>query len=428
MVEKSLKDWLSWLETLHPQEIELGLGRVSTVAQCLDLLPVKPKVITVAGTNGKGSTIAAIERVLLAMGLSVGTFTSPHINTYNERIRINGRNADDGEILSAFEQIEAARNETLLTYFEYGTLAALQVFAENELDYLLLEVGLGGRLDAVNIVSADIAIISSIAVDHTDWLGSDREQIAAEKAGILRPGKVFICGDNCPPKALKDISEELACLSYWQGEEFYWQQTDKSWSWRGVDSEGEQVEIHQLPRGQLMTSNLATAIQAVCLGPGVPSASVLKDAFDGLTLAGRQQCLELQGIEYILDVSHNPAAVEELNKYLVENPVQGRTAAVFSAMSDKDIRGMIQAVAGSIEAWFVADLPNVPRAAASAEVAAVLQECGVQMVSVNKNPKQALRRAQSLMGPGDRLVVFGSFHTVAEVKSALEKDRKKGIQ
>ncbi len=428
MGEKSLKDWLSWLETLHPQEIELGLKRVSIVAETLNLLPVKPQVITVAGTNGKGSTIAAIEAILLAMGLTVGSYTSPHITLYNERIRINGRNADDEEILAAFELIEAARSETPLTYFEYGTIAALQIFAQNELDYLLLEVGLGGRLDAVNIVPADIAVITSIGLDHTEWLGSDREQIAGEKAGILRPGITFVCGDSNPPKALKDISQELACQSYWQGEEFFWQQAGEVWSWRGLNSQGQPINMQDLPPGQLMLGNLATALQTVCLGQTVPPATVLKEVFANLTLPGRQQHFELQGIEYILDVSHNPEAVEELNRILVENPATGRTAALFSAMSDKDIRGMIQAVAGSIEAWFIADLPKVPRAASSDELTAVLQECGVQMVSVNKNPRQALRRAQSLMGPGDRLVVFGSFHTISEVKSALNKDIKKGVQ
>jgi len=425
MGETSLKDWLSRLENSHPGEIELGLERVSAVAQNLDLFPLKAKVITVAGTNGKGSTIAAIESVMLAMGLAVGTYTSPHITSYNERIRLNGSCAEEVDIVAAFERIEAVRAETTLTYFEYGTLAALQVFANNELDYLLLEVGLGGRLDAVNIVSADIAVITSIAIDHTDWLGTNREQIAAEKAGILRPGKVFICGDSNPPQALTDISEQLSCQSYWQGREFRWQQTGSVWSWQGIDINGQSVNLQNLPRGQLLPANLATAIQTVCLAEEIPPDTLIQGAFEKLSLTGRQQRFEQQEIEYILDVSHNPAAVESLNKFLVENPAAGRTAAVFSAMSGKDIRGMIQAVAGSVEAWFIADLPKVPRAATSDELAAALQECGVQMISVNKNPRQALRRAQSLMGPGDRLVVFGSFHTISEVKSALDKDSKK---
>ena len=427
MPAKSLKDWCAWLETLNPNEIELGLERVSAVAESLNLLSVKPRVITVAGTNGKGSTIAAIESIFLALGAKIGTYTSPHIYQYNERIRINGRECVDEEIVEAFELVEVARSAIPLTYFEYTTLAALIIFSKQDLDYLLLEVGLGGRLDAVNIVTADIAVITSISIDHTDWLGSDREQIATEKAGILRPGKLFICADNNPPKTLKNISKELECQSYWQGQDFSWQENDQVWSWQGLNLQGLSIEIQNLPLGQLMPDNLSAAIQTVCLAEKVPRTATLQRVFADLKLTGRQQRCKLQNIEYILDVSHNLAAVEALNKTLVENPVSGRTGAVFSAMSGKDIHGMIKAVASSIEAWFVADLPKVAKAAKGSELAAVLQDCGVQMISVNKNPKQALRRAQSLMGPGDRLVVFGSFHTISEVKPALDKDSKRAL-
>jgi len=428
MSEKSLQDWLRRLETLHPSEIDLGLDRVRTVARELDLLFPSVPVITVAGTNGKGSTIAAMESILRVSGKKTGVFTSPHITHYNERIRVNGIEVSDQQLCSTFEIIEAGRGEISLTYFEFGALAALHIFSQYELDFLLLEVGLGGRLDAVNIIDPKVAVISSIDIDHTDWLGENIEQIALEKAGILREGIPFVCGDANCSEILRKKAVNLHCSCFFLGKEIRWKKTDDAWSWYGCSLDNVKLEFERLPVTNLITDNIACAIQALVVAGFTPDQKNVREALETVMLSGRMERLTRGKIEYIIDVSHNPAAVKQLVKFLRAHPIEGRTGAIFAAMSDKDIHGMIQASAGSIEAWFIADLPKVPRAVKTDALTEILRECGVQMISVNKNPRQALRRAQSLMGAGDRLVVFGSFYTVSDVKSALEKDSKKDNQ
>ena len=425
MSDRSLKDWLTWLETLHPKEIELGLDRVRTVAENLGLLPVKTTVITVAGTNGKGSCVAAIEHILLAQGNTLGCYTSPHLLRYNERVRINGQEASDALLCTAFETIEAQRGDTSLTYFEYSTLAALWVFAQQTLDVVVLEVGLGGRLDAVNIVDPTVAVITSIDIDHSDWLGEDRETIALEKAGILRQGKPFICGDLTPPDSLVKQATDLDCESHYLGQDYYWLQAENGWVWEGCQESGEPLIYDELPASHLLQNNIAAAIQALVLVGFRPTVETLRTVLAKLTLPGRIERRVQDEVEYILDVAHNPAAVAKLAEFLSNNPpASGRTACVFSVMADKDIRAMISQLVDYIQPWFIAELPKVERAARLDDMADVLRELNVQMVSNNKNPKQAFRRAQSLMGPGDRMVVCGSFYTVAEAQAALDKDAR----
>ena len=404
MPESTLADWLARLESFHPEEIELGLDRVSAVAARLNLLPVACPVVSVAGTNGKGSTIAILDSLLCGAGRRVGRYTSPHLLHYNERVCIAGQAVTDEQLITSFECIERGRDGIPLTYFEFGTLAAIDLFLRAEVDCMLLEVGLGGRLDAVNIVDPDVAIITSIALDHESWLGSDREQIAQEKAGILRPGIPLVCADTDPPQTLLDTAADLQCECHF------------------LDANA--VRPYALSRS-LRAENIAAACRAaemlgvdtggLDIGPIVTNAQPL----------GRVQYTSVDAVDVILDVAHNPAAVENLAARLRETPVSGRCLAVFAVLSDKNIHAMIHSCQGVFDAWFVAALPGVPRAAETAEVARELRDQGIAMVSENKNPRQAWRRARTLTGPGDRLVVFGSFYTVAAVLPVLEKERGK---
>ena len=404
MPELSLADWLRRLESLHPEEIELGLERVQVVAQKLSLLPVTCPVVSVAGTNGKGSTIALLDELLTRAGRRVGRYTSPHLLHYNERICIAGRMVTDAELVDSFCRVERGRGEVPLTYFEFGTLAALDIFSRAGLDCMLLEVGLGGRLDAVNIVDPTLAVITSISLDHESWLGQDREQIAVEKAGILRAGIPMVCADLDPPDSLRKIAADLKC----------------SCTWITPDDAGVCGDGLSLPG-----ENIAAACR---------SAELLGVKLDGLDVAklvsaasppGRLQQVELEGVEILLDVAHNPAATANLAAYLRATAHSGRCLALFSVLSDKNIHAMIRSLEGVFDAWFVAGLPRVPRAAGVSQVAQELRNQGVTMVSENRNPRQAYRRARKLMGAGDRLVVFGSFYTVAEIMTVMERDRGK---
>ena len=400
----SLDQWLLRLEQLHPREIELGLERSAEVAERLGLLKPGCPVVTVAGTNGKGSVIAVLDAILRSNGWRTGVYTSPHLLKFNERICVDGAMATDAELVESFERIDAARGDTPLTYFEFSTLAALDIFRAREVDILLLEVGMGGRLDAVNILSPQIAIVTSIALDHESWLGHDRGTIALEKAGILRPGIDFICADLDPPAPLCERARELGCRSYF------------------VDAGAARAIAEGLP---LRGENILAACRAAALLGVQAGAAELRTLLRELKLTARLQTIGLQGVEILLDVAHNPAAVRNLADFLREKPSSGRTMAVFAALSDKNIRAMIQAVGKLVDGWFVADLPKVPRAAKAHGVVAILQQAEVEMISISSNPRQAYRRARSVLRRGDRLLIFGSFHIVAAVLPGIEKDLKK---
>ena len=420
----SLAQWLVRLETLHPNPIDLGLQRVASVAHTLELLPVGVPVVTVAGTNGKGSTVAVLEAVLGETGWLAGVYTSPHLIRFNERIRVGGVDAGDGEIIAAFRAIDEARGDTSLTYFEFATLAALLVFRSRAVDVLVLEVGLGGRLDAVNIVDPSVAVITRIDLDHQSWLGADRGSIAREKAGILRRAVPAVLGDPEPPPELLECAAAagavpVLCL----GREFRFEPGGDHW--RGVlqSPDGTSRVLPALPVGPLLPANICTALQAAVLLGCEPGDEQLVAAVARARPRGRCERREIAGREYVLDVAHNPAATYNLVEYLNSTPCKGKTISIFSVMEDKDIRGMIEAAAGCFEAWFVADQPANPRAARGEDVAALLHSAGHGAVSVSKNLRQALRRAQSVMTEGDRLVVFGSFYTVAQVMPLLDRDR-----
>lgn len=423
MAELSLSAWLERLEALHPREIELGLARVSEVARRLGLLPVAVPVITVAGTNGKGSTVAVLEAVAGAAGQVTGVYTSPHLLRFNERIRVQGVEAGDADIVAALQQIEDARAEISLTYFEFATLASLLIFRQRGVSLVILEVGLGGRLDAVNMVDAAVAIITSIALDHQDWLGDNLDAIAREKAGILRADRPAVIVERTPPAGLVAAVAASAAEALWLGQDFACRALADGCELQLALPGGGHRQLRLLSSPALLPENICAALQALeLLGLGVPEPE-LQEVLRTVQPAGRRQRLAVAEVEYVLDVAHNPAAVIKLREFLDASHCKGRVICVFSAMADKDIPGMLDAIYDHFDGWFLADQPSNPRAARAEDIAALLRQRGQQMISVSRNLRQALSRARSLLVAGDRLVVFGSFHTVAAALSSLEKER-----
>ncbi|MFK7975760.1 MAG: folylpolyglutamate synthase/dihydrofolate synthase family protein [Halioglobus sp.] len=420
MNNDSLQDWLERLEKLHPVEIDLGLARITEVAHSLDLLPLAQPVITVAGTNGKGSTVAVLEAVLTAQGLRCGTFTSPHFLRFNERIRVAQEDASDADIVLAFEAIESARGEISLTYFEFAALAALLVFRAHQPDVVILEVGLGGRLDAVNIVEPSLCVITRIDLDHQGWLGDTREQIAVEKAGILRRGVPVVVSDQDPPASLRRAIQDIgAAPALFLGEEFSVCPVESGlfgqWQVTLQTGQGKPRTLPAFEMASLLPQNVAAAVQAALAGGFDVSNEQLQIALDSLVVTGRRQHFERDGVSYVLDVAHNPAAVEALLEYLQSSCCNGRRLAVFSAMKDKDLKKMLSPAVSEFDAWMLADQPGNARSATAKEVMAVLADLDVEMISSSKNLRQAFARAQQLAAPGDTIVVFGSFTTVAAV-------------
>lgn len=425
MSSAPLDQWLDHLEALHPTEMELGLGRVSAVANTLGLLPYEIPVVTVAGTNGKGSTVAVLSALLGECGKITGSFTSPHFQRFNERIRVAGCDAGDDEIVAAFAAIEAARGQLSLTYFEFATLAALLVFRRREVDVCILEVGLGGRLDSVNIIDASVAIITSIDLDHQQWLGETRGEIAREKAGIMRRARPVVIADPAPPAELLACAQEVgADPVYLLGREFYYTASDSGWTGFITSSNGKQ-SIFEQSSDAVLPQNVCAGLQAASLlGVNFTPAQVA-GALSKVKPVGRRQALELAGKHYLLDVAHNPAAVNKLLEKVGARDCNKRTIALFSAMKDKAIVEMLEPAASSFDAWFLADQPDNKRAMPAAEIAQLLRTHGQQMVSVSKDIPEAFRLAQQSMSDGDTLVVFGSFYTVAGVLPLLDKDRSK---
>jgi dihydrofolate synthase/folylpolyglutamate synthase len=417
----SLTQWLARLETRHPNPIDLGLERVARVARALGLIPVEAPVVTVAGTNGKGSTVAVLEAILSQCGQRAGVFTSPHMLRFNERIRVGEEEASDAEIVAAFAAIDTAREGTSLTYFEFATLAALQVFRTREVDVLVLEVGLGGRLDAVNIVDPTVAVITCIDLDHQDWLGDDRGRIAREKGGIMRGGVPVVIGDRQPPQELIDCAEAVGAQPILRlGHEFGFDEKGGGWEGKLLDTHGMQRTLPQQPRTSLVPDNVCAGLQAaVQLGCEFDSGQ-LSAALKSARPRGRCERFPVADYEVVLDVAHNPNAVYNLVEYLDITPCKGKTISIFSAMVDKDIGAMIKAAGHSFDSWLIAEQPDNPRAAAAVDIAQALQREGQVVQSISGNICQAFRRAQDLAASGDRLVVFGSFSTVAEVLPMLE--------
>ena len=418
----NLEGWLYWQETLHSKEIELGLDRVSQVLTRLDLTDPDSTVITIAGTNGKGSSVAMLQSILLAAGYRVGAYTSPHLLRYNERIHINGIPVDDDTLCEAFERVDQARGDILLTYFEFGTLAAFDIFQRADVQIMLLEVGLGGRLDAVNVLDADVALITAIDIDHENWLGADRETIAREKAGILRPGQVAVCSDSNPPATLVDVAEKLATPLLIPGEDFEVtivnaKTVDKQWSWRGVS---DQVLYLPLPAlvGDFQVANAAGVLAVVeqlhehRLIPKAVDEFEIAEALKSVSLPGRFQIIGDRPTQ-ILDVAHNPHSASALANNLGHQPCQGKTRAVLAMLADKDIPLVLSRLSGLFDEWYLASL-DVPRAATAQQLKAELDG---QDSHIFDDVISAHQAALSDADPEDRIVVFGSFYTVAEVLS-----------
>ncbi|MCC6206643.1 MAG: bifunctional tetrahydrofolate synthase/dihydrofolate synthase [Gammaproteobacteria bacterium] len=420
----TLDAWLAWLEDLHPRSIELGLERVRRVAVSLGLDAALPSpVVTVAGTNGKGSSVALFESILTAAGYRVAAYTSPHLLRYNERVRIGGREADDAELCQAFERVDRARGDTSLTYFEFGTLAALDHFTRVDPDVVVLEVGMGGRLDAVNLVDPDVALVTGIGIDHVDWLGPDREAIGAEKAGIFRRGRPAVCGDPDPPRSLLAAAAAVGAGLHLTGRDFGYEVEEGAagaWSWRGGGIRLEGLPAPALA-GRFQYRNAAGVLMALRLLED--RLDVGRAALDmGLrkvSLAGRFQSLLVDGVPCILDVAHNLEGAQALARTLAERPASGRTLAITAILGDKDIDGMISSLSGVVDAWYVGALA-VERAAPVERLRdGIAVHAPGTAVSLCVDPAAALRSARSAAQPGDRIVVFGSFYTVGAVMRAL---------
>ncbi len=415
--ERTLEDWLHWQTQCHPAAIDLGLERVREVGSRLGLDAPRVPVVTVGGTNGKGSMVAMLEAVCRRAGYRTGAYTSPHILRYNERIRIDGREIEDADLIAAFEAVEQARRDTPLTYFEFGTLAALRCFEQAGVDLMLLEVGLGGRLDAVNLVDADCALIGQIALDHTDWLGPDRESIGREKAGIFRPGRPAVCADPAPPESIRQAAANLGVPLAVAGEDYRFETTgEAAWCWSMGERRIEDLPLPGIP-GRHQLGNAAAVVTACRLADclEVPDAA-LRDGLREVRLPGRFEVVG-RSPQIVLDVAHNPAAATALAARLAEAPVAGVTYAVFAALEDKAVEDMVRAMQGVVAHWHVAGLETEPRGLSLEALARRMPE-GVEFTG-RESVGEALGAAVSEAGEGDRIVVFGSFHTVAAARKAL---------
>jgi dihydrofolate synthase/folylpolyglutamate synthase len=413
----NLADWLTYLESLHPKTIALGLERVAQVRQRLNLQADFP-IIAVGGTNGKGSVCAMLESILHAAGYRVGCYTSPHLLKYNERVRIAKQQATDAELCASFEKIELARDDVSLTYFEFGTLAAMQRFIEHGVDVAILEVGLGGRLDAVNAFDSDCAVIASVDIDHTDYLGESREQIAFEKAGIFRKGRVAVCADEDVPQAIRDQAQLLGAQLWCIGEEFGFTAHQGQWDFRSKSGSRNSLPYPAL-RGSYQLHNACAALAALeALKDRLPvSMEAVRRGLGEVQLAGRFQFVPGKP-SLILDVAHNPHAARSLAKDLAGLPESPHTYAIFSMLADKDIAGVVAALNPHVDTWLVAGVDS-PRSMSAEQLDHVLEQCRVNgEIIICKNIPDALRYTYNAAGENDRIIAFGSFYTVAEVMAA----------
>ena len=414
-MKRTLAQWLDYQQSVHPKAIDMGLERVGEVARRLGLDRPAPKVITVGGTNGKGSTVAFLEAIARAAGLTVGAYTSPHLLRYNERIRIDGRDAEDAALVAAFERIEAARGDIPLTYFEFGTLAALMLFEAAALDLVLLEVGLGGRLDATNLVDPDVAVITTVDLDHQDYLGDDRESIGAEKAGILRAGKPAVLAEKDPPSSVLRRAYAIGAFAIRGHSDYLIDQLEDGWRWR---EPGYQIDLPEPAlKAPAQRGNAAAAIAALrALDLPIADAAI-REGVRSARVPGRLQRLPGRP-ERVLDVAHNPQGARQLAAWLAANPRP--TVAVFSALADKDLAGISAPVAPHLQAWHLGPTTDAgPRGLAVDELARRLAEhLPAEILHPHRSLTEALAAATRQAGPDGRVLVFGSFHTVAEALAA----------
>lgn len=414
----TLSAWLNWLEQQHHTAIDLGLERVSLVAARLGLNEFDATVITVAGTNGKGSFVASLASILRSHGHRVAAYTSPHLLTFNERINLDGALVTDFQLLDAFNHVDQSCQGVSLTYFEFTTLAAFYLFQQQGFDEIILEVGLGGRLDAVNIITPDYAVITSIGLDHQEYLGNTRDAIAFEKCGILRESTPLFSAEINPPATLM---QAIDSHPGWQiGRNFFISEAGSTWTLNAPEIFAGNITIES--NGLSIPSQAA----AICcsyqlLGKKV-DPECIKKSLNGLSLAGRFQRFEENGVTIILDVAHNVQAVELLQSRLraLPLPPDGKRVAVFNMLVDKDVSSIIKLLSHDFAAWFLGDIDN-PRAGRIDDLSKMLYENGQSKVSCSKNIRQAYARALSVCQPGDQIVAFGSFYVVSELLSRLKK-------
>ena len=407
-----LDAWLARIEKLHPAEIELGLARINLVADRLQLLPLAGNVIVVAGTNGKGSTVALLDQLARAAGFSTAVYTSPHLLRFNERVRVNGKLADDDSLCQAFAAIDQAREDIALTYFEYTTLAALIIFQQHQPDLTILEVGLGGRLDAVNIVDADVSIITSIGLDHTDWLGDTLEAIAVEKAGVRRANKpLLFAGDEMPAVIAELCSQDKVPLMR-AGEQFGWHSGHLFWQ-HGDASARAQVEC-EAPVW-LGEDNLASAVQALAL-LGLLNEDVISTVAGNARVPGRSQHLQIDGITWVFDVGHN---AEALSRFVERLPkISSKTVALVGMLADKPAQRALAPFVSLVSHWYLAALSGT-RGQSAAQLRKALPDGPSARVDEFADVASAVSALRERLDQQDRVLVVGSFHTVAEAATAL---------
>lgn len=415
----TLQAWLHYIEALHPKSISMGLERLSIVKQRLTLTPTFP-IITVAGTNGKGSTCAMLTNIYRQAGYHVATYTSPHILRYNERVCLDGAQVSDDALCAAFSAVESARKDVELTYFEFGTLAALWLFMQSNVDVAILEIGLGGRLDAVNAFEPDCSIITSIDLDHTEYLGTTREEIGYEKAGVYRTGKPAICGDHHPPSSIIQHATAIGAHLLRVDHDFKWTHSLGAATWTYASTQHpEQTLLVPALAGEYQFDNASCVITAIaCMQSRLPvSEEAIALGLSTVALMGRYQVLK-RSPDIILDVAHNPHAAYALRQNLRQSTSGvGKTMAVFSMLADKDIKQVVEVLADAIEHWFVAGLQH-PRATSLADLVAIVQ--GVvpnKPISAFESLTEAYRQACLDASENDRIIVFGSFFTVSEILS-----------
>jgi dihydrofolate synthase/folylpolyglutamate synthase len=420
LARRTLAEWLTLQESVHPKTIDMGLARVAAVARVLGVDKPRSRVITVGGTNGKGSTVAHLEAMLRAAGVRTGVFTSPHFLRYNERIRVDGAEATDEELVAAFERIEAARGATTLTFFEFNALAALVIFAERAVDVAVLEVGLGGRLDAVNLVDADVGIVCSVGFDHRDYLGDTLELIGAEKAGIFRAGHPAVLGTADMPSSVYEAIASLQARPVVAGKDFNFRRndTERRWSYQGLRLELRDLPPSALP-GSIQYTNVATALAALeALGGVALNERAVTEALGTVRLPGRFQTVQVDSadgrpVEWILDIAHNEPAAAIFADHVAERAAataRGRTFAVVGILGDKDAAAITRSVDPQVDHWILCSLDG-PRGTSAADLAQRMR-LPDSRVTLAASVEEGCAAARATAKPGDRVLVFGSFHTV----------------